>query len=107
MWSTGMSKTPCSWPAWRSIVRTRSAPTASIMWATARAEIGSRPGPFFFRARGPHHAGRRATGRLLVLAAVAEPRRDGDDAVRGGADRGVDHEHQLHDRIVGGDAGLR
>src|SRR3954466_11186232 len=104
MWSTGMSKTPCSWPAWRSMVRTRSAPTASSMWATARALIGSRPGHFFSWRRWPNT---RAAGRLLVLAAVAEPRRDGDDAVRGRADRRVDHEHELHERVVGVDAGLR
>ena len=50
---------------------------------------------------------RLARGGLLVLAGVAEPRRDGDHAVGGGADRRVDHEHQLHQRVVGGDAGLR
>ena len=42
MWSTGMVKKPWIWPAWRSIVRTRSAPASWSMSATSRAEIGSR-----------------------------------------------------------------
>ena len=46
MWSTGISKKPCTWPAWRSMVRTRSAPTPSIMFATIRAVIGSRGADF-------------------------------------------------------------
>src|SRR3954470_14516922 len=101
MWSTGTlgEKKPCSWPAWRSMVRTRSAPEASSMRATPRALIGSPAGGLFCLG-----ADRLAAGGLLVLAAVAEPRRDGDDAVRGGADGRVDHEHQLHDRVVGVDA---
>ena len=57
-------------------------------------------------------ATRRARDRLarrglLVLARVAEPRRDGDHAVRRGADRRVDHAQQLHQRVVGGDPGVR
>ena len=46
MWSTGTSKKPWTWPAWRSIVRTRSVPTASSILATTRAEIGSRGSDF-------------------------------------------------------------
>ena len=46
MWSTGMEKKPWIWPAWRSIVRTRSAPAASSMRATRRAVIGSRGADF-------------------------------------------------------------
>ena len=42
---------------------------------------------------------------LLVLARIPEPRGDGDHPVRGGADGGVDHHQQFHQRIVGGDAG--
>jgi hypothetical protein len=42
---------------------------------------------------------------LLVLARVAEPRRDGDHAVCACADGSVDHEQQLHQRVVRGDAG--
>src|SRR5215218_9510311 len=42
MWSTGFWKKPCTWPAWRSIVSTRSAPALSSMRATRRAVIGSR-----------------------------------------------------------------
>ena len=89
MWSTGLEKKPWIWPAWRSIVSTRSAPAASSARATRRAEIGSRG------------------ARLLVLARVAVPRRDGDHAVRRGADRRVDHQQQLHQRVVRGDAGRR
>ena len=46
MWSTGFEKKPCTWPEWRSIVSTRSTPTASRHWATTRAEIGSRGADF-------------------------------------------------------------
>ena len=46
MWSTGMLKKPCTWPAWRSIVRTRSTPTASRISATILAVIGSRGADF-------------------------------------------------------------
>ena len=42
MWSTGIVKKPCTWPAWRSIVITRSTPTVSSRSATMRAVIGSR-----------------------------------------------------------------
>ena len=83
MWSTGLEKKPWIWPAWRSIVSTRSAPPDSSARATRRAEIGS-----------------RGDG-LLVLARVAEPRRHRDHAVGGGADRRVDHQQQLHQRVVG------
>ena len=41
-WSTGIWKNPCTWPACRCIVSTRSAPAVSSMRATRRAEIGSR-----------------------------------------------------------------
>ena len=43
MWSTGFWKKPWIWPAWRSIVSTRSAPATSSARATRREEIGSRP----------------------------------------------------------------
>ena len=43
---------------------------------------------------------RLARQRLLVLAGVAVPGHDGDDPVRGGALRGVDHAEQLHQRVV-------
>ena len=46
MWSTGMWKKPWTWPAWRSMVRTRSTPTASSVLATMRAVIGSRGADF-------------------------------------------------------------
>ena len=46
MWSTGLLKKPWTWPECRSIVRTRSTPTASRHWATTRAEIGSRGADF-------------------------------------------------------------
>ena len=46
MWSTGTWKKPCTWPACRSMVRTRSTPTASRHLATIRAEIGSRGADF-------------------------------------------------------------
>ena len=46
MWSTGFWKKPWIWPAWRSIVSTRSAPAASSMRATRRAVIGSRGADF-------------------------------------------------------------
>jgi hypothetical protein len=57
-------------------------------------------------AGGLEHAGDEAGGDrlarrgLLVLAAVAVPRRDGDHAVRRRADGGVDHHHQLHQGVV-------
>ena len=77
-WSTGIWKKPCTWPACRCIVSTRSAPAVSSIRATSRAEIGSRG------------------SRLLVLARVAVPGRHGDDAVRRGALGRVDHQQQLH-----------
>ena len=43
---------------------------------------------------------RLARQRLLVLARVAEPGRDRDDAVRGGALGRVDHQQQLHQVAV-------
>ena len=46
MWSTGTSKKPWIWPEWRSIVSTRSTPTASRHFATTRAEMGSRGSDF-------------------------------------------------------------
>ena len=46
MWSTGFWKKPWIWPACRSIVSTRSAPAASSIRATRRAEIGSRGADF-------------------------------------------------------------
>ena len=46
MWSTGTWKKPCTWPAWRSMVSTRSTPTPSRHLATMRAEIGSRGADF-------------------------------------------------------------
>ena len=60
------------------------------------------------RLEHPRHqprADRLARGRLLVLARVAVPGRYGDDAVGRGADGGVDHHHQLHQRVVGGHPG--
>ena len=49
---------------------------------------------------------RLARGGLLVLTAVSEPRRHGDHPVRAGPDGGVDHEQQLHERVVGAQAEL-
>ena len=46
MWSSGFVKNPWTWPAWRSTVRTRSAPAVSSRWATSRALIGSRSADF-------------------------------------------------------------
>ncbi len=46
MWSTGLEKKPWTWPEWRSMVRTRSTPTASRHWATTRAVMGSRGADF-------------------------------------------------------------
>ena len=40
--STGMSKKPWIWAAWRSMVSTRSAPAEVSMLATSLAEMGSR-----------------------------------------------------------------
>ncbi len=41
-WSTGMSKKPWIWAAWRSIVSSRSAPAVVIRLATSLAVIGTR-----------------------------------------------------------------
>ena len=46
MWSTGMRKKPCTWPACRSIVSTRSTPAAWSISATSFAVIGSRGADF-------------------------------------------------------------
>jgi hypothetical protein len=42
-WSTGPSKNPWIWSAWRSTVISRSAPAVLKRSAISRAEIGSRP----------------------------------------------------------------
>ena len=55
MWSTGIRKKPWIWPAWRSIVRTRSTPAASRMSASSFAVIGSRGEDFLsWREYGNH-----------------------------------------------------
>ena len=59
MWSTGTWKKPWTWPAWRSMVRTRSTPTPSRHLATMRAEIGSR-GADFLSWRAYPYQGRTA-----------------------------------------------
>ncbi len=41
-WSTGTSKKPWIWSAWRSMVSTRSAPAREIRSATSLAVIGTR-----------------------------------------------------------------
>ncbi len=46
MWSTGIGKKPWIWPAWRSIVSTRSAPADSRKPAMSFAVIGSRGADF-------------------------------------------------------------
>ena len=78
----GSLKKPWIWPAWRSIVSTRSTPAASSKSATRRAVIGSRG------------------ARLLVLARVREPRDDGGDPLRRGELRGLDHDQQLDQVVV-------
>ena len=80
--STGMLKKPWIWPWWRSIVRTRSAPATVIMSAI--------------------EAGRDRHARLVLLVrpAVGVVR---DTAVIRPARRpleGVDHDQELHDRLV-------
>src|ERR1044072_891 len=90
MWSTGFEKKPCTWPECRSIVSTRSTPTASRHWATTRAEVGGRG------AGGADAGGARLARRgFFVLTQVAVPGHDRNDPVRGGALGGVDHHHQL------------
>ena len=55
MWSTGSEKKPWIWPAWRSIVSTRSTPATSSMSATSFAVIGSRGFDFLsWRVYGNH-----------------------------------------------------
>ena len=82
MWSTGMEKKPWIWPAWRSMVSTRSTPA-------------------FSRQRGHELGGDRLARRgLLVLARVGVPRHDGRDAVRRGEARRVDHDQQLPEVVV-------
>src|SRR3954451_7247026 len=81
---------------------TRSMPAVSSIRATRRAEIGSPGGGLLF-----WRGGARAGARLLVLAGVAVPRGDRDDAVGRAADRGVDHDEQLHQRVVRADPGSR
>ena len=68
MWSTGFWKKPCTWPAWRSIVSTRSAPAASSMWATRRALIGSRGGGLLVLA-----ASSRTTGVTAITRWAEAP----------------------------------
>ena len=46
MWSTVFEKNPWVWPAWRSMVTSRSMPATSSASATSRAEIGSRGADF-------------------------------------------------------------
>ena len=46
MWSTGTVKKPWTWPAWRSIVSTRSTPAAWSRSAISFAVIGSRGADF-------------------------------------------------------------
>ncbi len=46
MWSTGTPKKPWTWPAWRSIVSTRSTPEAFSRSAISRAVMGSRGADF-------------------------------------------------------------
>ena len=46
MWSTGLEKKPCTWPACRSMVTTRSTPAVSSSSATSRAVMGSRGADF-------------------------------------------------------------
>ena len=55
MWSTGSVKKPWIWPAWRSIVTTRSTPAISSASATSLAVIGSRGADFLsWREYGNH-----------------------------------------------------
>ena len=54
-------------------------------------------------ARDEARGDRLARRRLLVLARVAVPRGHGDHAVRRRADGRVDHDHELHQRVVRGE----
>ena len=55
MWSTGLEKKPCTWPACRSIVTTRSTPAVSKSSATRRAVMGSRGADFLSWREYPYH----------------------------------------------------
>ena len=88
MLSTGMLKKPWIWSACRSIVSSRSTPTASSMLAH---DLGA-----------DRHA-RRA--RAAVLPGVAEVRDHRGDAAGRGALERVDHDAQLHQVLVGRRAG--
>ena len=70
MWSTGILKKPCTWPACRSIVSTRSAPAASSMSATSLAVIGSR-GALFLSWREYGYQGITAVIRLAEASRAA------------------------------------
>ena len=82
--STGMLKKPWIWPWWRSIVSIRSAPATVIMSAI--------------------EPGRDRDARLVLLvgAAVGVVRDDRRDPPRRRPLEGVDHDQQLHDRLVHG-----
>ena len=83
MWSTGLWKKPCTWPAWRSIVSTLSTPAAC-------EDVG-------------HEAGgdRLARHPLLVLAAVRIPGHDRGDALGGREGGRLHHHQQLDEGVVG------
>ena len=70
MWSTGILKKPCTCPACRSIVSTRSAPDASIMSATSLEVIGSR-GALFLSCREYGYQGMTAVIRLAEASRAA------------------------------------
>ena len=78
------SKKPCSWPACRSMVSTRSTPAAASMSATSLAVIGSR-GMLFLSWRPYGYHGMTA----VIALGRRQPRRLG-------------HDHELHQRVVGG-----
>ena len=77
-----MSKKPWIWPAWRSIASTRSAPAAVIRFGD---QLGG---------------DRRARLDLAILPGVAEVGDDRDDAAGRRALERVDHDQQLHQRLV-------
>ena len=85
MWSTVFEKKPCIWPAWRSIVTSRSMPATSSSSATSRAEIGSRGADFLSWREYPYQ------GQTAMIRCA--------EALLGG----VDHQQQLHERVVGGE----
>ena len=70
MWSTGIVKNPWIWPAWRSIVRTRSTPAAWRSSATSLAVIGSR-GEDFLSWREYGYQGMTAVIRLAEASFAA------------------------------------